>query len=60
MSENKQKQFNEVLQKNGQLYQSDQPSLVLCKPKIMPLKSVTLIKMEELQKKKKTEDNLKE
>jgi len=53
MSENKQEQYSEVLQKNGQLFQTDQPSLVLCKPKIMPLKSVTLLKLEEIQKKSK-------
>jgi len=42
--------FKEVLPKSGQLYQEDNPSLVLCKPKIMPLKSITLEKMETMQK----------
>ena len=32
--------FKEVLPNQGQLYQEDIPTTVLCKPKIMPLKSV--------------------
>ena len=50
MSATKSFLFKEVLPKNGQLYQQDNPSLVLCKPKIMPLKSITLEKMETMQK----------
>lgn len=42
--------FKEVIPKSGQLYQEDFPSVVLCKPKIMPLKSITLEKMEKMQK----------
>ena len=42
--------FKEVLPKQGQLYQEDLPNLVLCKPKLMPLKSVTLDKLEKMQK----------
>ena len=41
--------FTEVLPKRGEVYEVDNPSLVLCKPKIMPLKSVTLEKMERMQ-----------
>ena len=51
MSEVGPKHFKEVLPKNGELYQEDKPSLVLCKPKIMPLKSITLEKLEKIQKK---------
>lgn len=42
--------MKEVLPKQGQLYQEDSPAVVLCKPKIMPLKSVSLEKMEKMQK----------
>ena len=42
--------FQPVMPKNGQLYQEDAPTLVLCKPKLMPLKSVTLEKLEKMQK----------
>lgn len=42
--------FKEILPKSGQLYQEDFASLSLCKPKIMPLKSITLEKMEKMQK----------
>jgi BBSome-interacting protein 1 len=42
--------LSEWLPKKGQVYQEDLPSVVLCKPKILPLKSVTLEKMEKMQK----------
>jgi len=42
-------QINEVLPKQGQLYQEDLPSMILCKPKLMPLKSVTLERLEKMQ-----------
>ena len=42
--------FAAVLPKQGQLFQEDAPALVLCKPKLMPLKSVTLEKLEKMQK----------
>jgi len=42
-------QIKEVLPKQGQLYQEDLPSMILCKPKLMPLKSVTLEKLEKMQ-----------
>merc|ERR1712227_696720 len=41
--------FQPVLPKQGQLFQEDCPALVLCKPKLMPLKSVTLEKLEKMQ-----------
>ena len=46
----KENSFSEILPKVGQLYQEDLPSSVLCKPKLMPLKSVTLEKLEKMQK----------
>ena len=42
--------FKEVLPKQGQLYQEDVPNMVLCKPKLLPLKSVTLEKLEKMQR----------
>ena len=48
-----QQQGNKVtewLPRKGQVYQEDMPTVVLCKPKLMPLKSVTLEKMEKMQK----------
>uniref|UniRef100_A0A8C5NMR7 BBSome-interacting protein 1 n=1 Tax=Junco hyemalis TaxID=40217 RepID=A0A8C5NMR7_JUNHY len=42
--------LREVLPKQGQLSVEDMPALVLCKPKILPLKSVSLEKLEKLQK----------
>ena len=41
---------HEVLPKYGLLYTEQSPMPVLCKPKIMPLKSVTLEKLEKMQK----------
>lgn len=42
--------FKELLPRQGLLYQEDMPTVVLCKPKILPLKSVTLEKLEKMQK----------
>ncbi|KAB7495220.1 BBSome-interacting protein 1 [Armadillidium nasatum] len=42
--------FKEVLPRKGLLYQEDNMPLALCRPKLMPLKSVTLEKLEEMQK----------
>jgi len=42
--------LKEVLPKQGQLYDEDLPSMVLCKPKLLPLKSVTLEKLEKMQR----------
>uniref|UniRef100_A0A9J7WU78 BBSome interacting protein 1 n=3 Tax=Cyprinus carpio TaxID=7962 RepID=A0A9J7WU78_CYPCA len=41
--------FREVLPKQGQLSAEDVPTMVLCKPKLLPLKSVTLEKLEKMQ-----------
>lgn len=42
-------EIREVLPKQGELYQEDLPSVILCKPKLIPLKSVTLEKLERMQ-----------
>ncbi|CAM5157582.1 BBSome-interacting protein 1 isoform X2 [Chelonia mydas] len=42
--------FREVLPKQGQLSVEDVPTMVLCKPKLLPLKSVTLEKLEKMQR----------
>ncbi|KAA0712368.1 BBSome-interacting protein 1 [Triplophysa tibetana] len=42
--------LREVLPKQGQLCMEDVPTMVLCKPKLLPLKSVTLEKLEKMQK----------
>ncbi len=46
----KKQTFTEVLPRTGMLYTEESQSMVLCKPKIMPLKSVTLEKLEKMQK----------
>ena len=43
-------QIHEVLPKTGLLYTEQTIMPVLCKPKILPLKSVTLEKLEKMQK----------
>lgn len=35
---------------SGQLSVEDVPTMVLCKPKLLPLKSVTLEKLEKMQR----------
>lgn len=40
----------EVLPKKGVLYFEETNHMILCKPRIMPLKSITLEKMEKIQK----------
>lgn len=40
----------QVLPKSGHIFAEDLPSSVLCKPKILPLKSVTLEKLEKMQR----------
>ncbi|KAM6329968.1 BBSome-interacting protein 1 isoform 1-T1 [Podargus strigoides] len=42
--------FQEVLPKQGQLSVEDAATMVLCKPKVLPLKSVSLEKLEQLQR----------
>lgn len=42
--------LKEVLPRKGYLYQEDNSQFMLCRPKLMPLKSLTLEKLEEMQK----------
>eukprot|EP00112_Aurelia_sp_Birch-Aquarium-sp1_P007130 Seg1778.7 transcript_id=Seg1778.7/GoldUCD/mRNA.D3Y31 product="hypothetical protein" protein_id=Seg1778.7/GoldUCD/D3Y31 len=42
--------ISEVLPKQGLLFTEQTPMPILCKPKILPLKSVTLEKLEQMQK----------
>lgn len=42
--------FKEILPKTGLLHHEATYNFVLCKPKIMPLKSITLEKLEKMQK----------
>ena len=37
--------FSEVLPKIGFLFEEDVPAAIVCKPKLMPLKTVTLEKV---------------
>ena len=39
-----------IVPQKGLVYTEQSPMLVLCKPKILPLKSVTLEKLEKMQK----------
>ena len=39
-----------ILPKNGFIYSEHLPDMVLCKPKLLPLKSITLQKLEQMQK----------
>ena len=43
-------QLPEVLPTKGALFLEHSSTAVLCKPRIMPLKSVTLQKMDQIQK----------
>ncbi|XP_015601367.1 BBSome-interacting protein 1 [Cephus cinctus] len=42
--------INIVIPQQGFLYSENKPHYILCKPKLMPLKSVTLEKLEKMQK----------
>jgi len=42
--------ISEVLPQEGQLFHEEIPASILCKPKILPLKSVTLEKLEKMQR----------
>lgn len=39
-----------ILPRQGLLYQEENLDYILCKPKLIPLKSVTLEKLEKMQK----------
>ncbi|XP_006778772.1 PREDICTED: BBSome-interacting protein 1 [Myotis davidii] len=41
--------FREVLPKQGHLSVEDITTMVLCKPKLLPLKSLTMEKLEKMQ-----------
>lgn len=43
--------LKEIIPHNGLIFsESDTNKEILCKPKILPLKSLTLLKLEELEK----------
>lgn len=42
-------QAREYIPSTGPLHYQDNNNLILCKPKLMPLKSVTLEKLEQMQ-----------
>ena len=50
MSDGGSGRLREVLPRQGLLHTEDAPGMVLCKPKLLPLKSVTLEKMEQMQR----------
>ena len=54
--------FREVLPKKGLLFTESQSQMVLCKPKLLPLKSFTLQKLEKMQNeaKERARDQLRE
>ncbi|GAB1608711.1 hypothetical protein Ahia01_001155500, partial [Argonauta hians] len=39
----------EILPKKERVYDRDEPNPILCKPKLLPLRSVTLEKLEKIQ-----------
>lgn len=43
------KDLKPILPKNGQIISEDNPTLQLCKPRLIPLKSFTLQKLEKIQ-----------
>ncbi|XP_076363328.1 BBSome interacting protein 1 [Tachypleus tridentatus] len=50
MPESQTAELKEVIPNKGMLFQEETSTYVLCKPKLMPLKSVTLEKLEKMQK----------
>ncbi|KAL0121633.1 hypothetical protein PUN28_006860 [Cardiocondyla obscurior] len=49
-TDNQIEQCDIVLPRQGLLYQNDSLNYILCKPKLIPLKSVTLEKLEKMQR----------
>ena len=47
--EEKLSSLKEYIPQKGLLHHEDVPEYILCKPKLMPLKSVTLEKLEKMQ-----------
>ncbi|OQR73423.1 BBSome-interacting protein 1-like [Tropilaelaps mercedesae] len=43
-------EVKEVLPSRGALFHEEIPQFVLCKPKLLPLKSITLEKVENMQR----------
>jgi len=57
MSNDSETVFREIVPKTGLLYNENITEMVFCKPKIMPMKSFTLEKLDKIQK--EAEDKLK-
>lgn len=49
MSDSASTEFKDYVPKVGLIYHKESTQLIFCKPKLMPLKSVTLEKLEKLQ-----------
>lgn len=49
-TDNQIEQCDIVLPRHGLLYQEDVSNYILCKPKLIPLKLVTLEKLEKMQR----------
>lgn len=49
-TDNEIEQCDIVLPRQGLLYQEEKLNYILCKPKLIPLKSVTLEKLEKMQR----------
>ncbi|KAK7868491.1 hypothetical protein R5R35_001900 [Gryllus longicercus] len=58
MSKDQTPVLKDFIPNSGMIYHEDLPQYILCKPKLMPLKSVTLEKLEKMQK--DAEDKLKQ
>ncbi|KAL1497274.1 hypothetical protein ABEB36_008266 [Hypothenemus hampei] len=50
-------QLKPVINKSGQLFFEDTQELILCKPRLIPLKSITLEKLEKMQREAQTYKN---
>lgn len=48
--DNSSEKIDVILPKQSLLYQEENLDYILCKPKLIPLKSVTLEKLEKMQK----------
>ncbi|XP_012535592.1 BBSome-interacting protein 1 [Monomorium pharaonis] len=49
-TDNQLEQCDIILPRQGLLYQKEEVNFILCKPKLIPLKSVTLEKLEKMQR----------
>ncbi|KOC60814.1 BBSome-interacting protein 1 [Habropoda laboriosa] len=50
LMDNSKEKIDIILPRQGLLYQKENLDYILCKPKLIPLKSVTLEKLEKMQK----------